>query len=63
MYTLVWSHVMSNQQNEAILERLYEEAYEQLVHQHPSWKAYISPEKMHNAAVELAKKRWENNYE
>ena len=54
---------MSNQQNEAILERLYEEAYEQLVQQHQSWRAYISEEKMHNAAVELAKKRWENNYD
>ena len=49
---------MSNTHNDAIMERLYDEAYEQLVQQHQSWRAYMSEEQLHNAAVELAKKRW-----
>ena len=53
---------MSNTHNDAIMERLYDEAYEQLVQQHQSWKAYMSEEQLHNAAVELAKKRWEFDY-
>ena len=54
---------MSNAHNDAIMERLYDEAYEQLVQQHQSWKAYMSEEQLHNAAVELAKKRFEEDYD
>ena len=54
---------MSNAHNDAIMERLYDEAYEQLVQQHQSWEAYMSEEQLHNAAVELAKKRWEFDYD
>ena len=50
---------MSNAHNEAIMERLYEEAYEEL------WGSYWihSQEQHHEAAVELAKKRWEFDYD
>lgn len=53
---------MSNQQNEAILERLYDEAYEELRPKYitESWKGYYD---LHYAAVDLAKQRWENDYE
>jgi len=54
---------MSNAHNEAIMERLYDEAYEQLVQQHQSWRAYMSEDELHNAAVELAKKRWAFDYD
>ena len=54
---------MSNLYHEAFMEQLYEEAYEQLVQQHPSWEAYMSEDELHNAAVELAKKRWEFDYD
>ena len=54
---------MSNPHHEAFMEQLYEEAYEQLVQQHQSWKAYMTEEELHNAAVELAKKRWEFDYD
>ena len=57
---------MSNQQNEAILERLYDEAYEELK---PSFDqkqyedmAYREAD-LHYAAVDLAKKRMELDYE
>lgn len=46
---------MSNIHNEEIMERLYDEAYEDL------WGSYVinNPEQHHNAAVKLAKKRFE----
>ena len=50
---------MSNHQNEQILERLYDEAYEQLVKHHQCWRAYMSEETLHEAAMALAKKRYE----
>ena len=61
---------MSNHQNEQILERLYDEAYEQLVKHHRDMKAlgYITDEvynnlmsekTLHEAAMALAKKRYE----
>ncbi len=45
---------MSNYYNEMILERLYDEAYEELK---PN---YADEKDLHKAAVELAQKRWEN---
>jgi len=54
---------VSNIHNEAIMERLYDEAYEQLVQQHQSWRAYMSEDELHEAAVELAKKRYEFDYD
>ena len=51
---------MSNLHNQEIMERLYEDAYEQLVYQHPSHYLYIDKEQMHNAIVELANQLWEN---
>ena len=50
---------MSNQQNDEILARLYDEAYEELR------PAYIFQEEyvLHYAAVDLAKQRWENDYD
>ena len=45
---------MSNYYNEMILERLYDEAYEELK---PN---YLDEQDLHEAAVELAQKRWEN---
>ncbi len=51
---------MSNLHNQEIMERLYDEAYEQLVQQHQSWRAYMSEDELHNATVELANQLWEN---
>jgi hypothetical protein len=48
---------MSNQQNEAILEQLYDEAVEELR------SFFVSEEDLHLAAVDLAKKRWETDYD
>ena len=50
---------MSNAHNEAIMERLYEEAREEL------YGAYWihTEEQMHEVAVELAKKRWAFDYD
>ena len=57
---------MSNQQNEAILERLYDEAYEELKplfdQKEYGDMAYRDTD-LHYAAVDLAKKRWEFDYE
>jgi hypothetical protein len=51
--------MMSNTYNEAIMERLYDEAYEDL------WGSYWihSQEQHHDAAVALAKKRFEEDYD
>ena len=62
---------MSNHQNEMILERLYDEAVEELLSRFKPYKMYghhsaclfRSEEDLHNAAVELAKKRWETDYD
>lgn len=48
---------MSNQQNEAILECLYDEAYEEL---RPKY-IFRDDYELHYAAVWLAKRRWEND--
>ena len=50
---------MSNAQNEAIMERLYDEAYEDL------WGSYWinNQEQHHEAAIALAKKRFEEGYD
>ena len=53
------SLTMSNQQNEGILERLYDEAYEELRPDYIFREEY----ELHYAAVDLAKQRWENDYE
>ena len=45
---------MSNYHNEMILERLYDEAYEELS------PRYENEYALHYAAVELAYKRWNN---
>ena len=50
---------MSNQQNDEILARLYDEAYEELRHDYIFREEY----ELHYAAVDLAKQRWENDYE
>ena len=55
---------MSNTHNEAIMERLYDEAYEELVKQLPiPWPADLDNDTLHGQAVALAKKRWEFDYE
>jgi|TARA_Y100000114_G_scaffold98125_1_gene91312 hypothetical protein len=53
---------MSNAHNEAIMERLYEEAWEELRPKYitESWKGYYD---LHYAAINLAKKRWEFDYD
>jgi len=57
---------MSNVHNEAILERLYDEAYEELKplfdQKEYGDMAYREAD-LHYAAVDLAKKRWENEDE
>ena len=50
---------MSNTHNEAIMERLYDEAYEEL---RPKY-IFRDEYELHNAAVWLAKPRWENDYD
>ena len=50
---------MSNQQNEGILERLYDEAYEELRPDYIFREEY----ELHYAAVDLAKQRWEGEHE
>ena len=47
---------MSNMQNDEIMERLYDEAYEELR------PRYDDEYALHYAAVELAQKRWEFDY-
>ena len=47
---------MSNMQNDEIMERLYDEAYEELS------PRYDDEYALHYAAVELAQKRWEFDY-
>ena len=55
---------MSNHQNEMTLERLYDEAIEELRPLFVSDDPYSHKEKdLHLAAVDLAKKRWETDYE
>ena len=55
---------MSNHQNEMTLERLYDEAIEEL---RPFFEPYLMygyrEEDLHLAAVDLAKKRWETEYD
>jgi len=55
---------VSNHQNEMTLERLYDEAIEEL---RPFFKPYLMygyrEEDLHRAAVDLAKKRWETEYD
>ena len=57
---------MSNVHNDAILERLYDEAYEELKplfdQKEYGDMAYREAD-LHYAAVDLAKKRWEFDYE
>ena len=54
---------MSNIHNEAIMERLYDEAYEELVKKQPiPWPTDLDNDTLHEAAVELAKKRFEFDY-
>ena len=54
---------MSNIHNEAIMERLYDEAYEELLKQQPiPWPTDFDNDTLHEAAVELAKKRFEFDY-
>ena len=57
---------MSNAQNDAILERLYDEAYEELkplFDQKECGDMAYKETDLHLAAVYLAKKRWEFDYE
>ena len=62
---------MSNHQNEMTLERLYDEAIEELLSRFKPYKMcghhyaclFQNEEDLHNAAVELAKKRWETDYD
>jgi|TARA_A100001391_G_scaffold71780_2_gene45777 hypothetical protein len=54
---------MSNYYNEMILERLYDEAYVQILEDNPRAPAENVREYMkfvHSEAVKLAQKRWEN---
>ena len=53
---------MSNYYNEMILERLYDEAYEELkpIHSIIMQRYHLDEQDLHEAAVELAQKRWEN---
>ena len=53
------SLTMSNQQNDEILARLYDEAYEELRPDYIFREEY----ELHYAAVDLAKQRWENDYD
>ena len=48
---------MSNARNEAIMERLYDEAWEELHAQ------IHDEEELHLACVELARKRWAFDYD
>ena len=50
---------MSNTQNEEIIMRLYDEAYEELRPDFIFQDEYV----LHCAAVDLAKQRWENDYD
>ena len=50
---------MSNEVNDAIIERLYDEAYEELRPDYIFREEY----ELHYAAVDRAKQRWENDYE
>ncbi len=57
---------MSNAQNDEIMERLYDEAYVQILKDNPRVPAediekYM--EYVHNEAVKLAQKRWEFDYD
>ena len=55
---------MSNHQNEMTLERLYDEAIEELRPLFVSGDPYsYREEDLHLAAVDLAKKRWETDYD
>ena len=57
---------MSNAHNDAILERLYDEAYEELkplFDQKEYGDMAYKEADLHHAAVDLAKKRWEFDYE
>ena len=50
---------MSNTNNQEIMERLYDEAYEELMKQYESKLSSFRIE-IHNAAIALAKKRFES---
>ncbi len=50
---------MSNTHNEAIMERLYEEAYEEL---RTKYCDSEDEHALHSAAIDLAKKRFEFDY-
>ena len=57
---------MSNAHNDAILERLYDEAYEELkplFDQKEYGDMAYREANLHYAAVDLAKKRWEFDYD
>ena len=55
---------MSNTYNEEVMERLYDEAYEELVKQQPIlWPADLDNDTLHEQAVALDKKRWEFDYD
>ena len=56
---------MSNIHNDAIMERLYDEAYVQILNDNPRVPAENVREYMkfvHSEAVKLAQKRWEFDY-
>lgn len=50
---------MSNTHNEAIMERLYDEAYEELRTKYCDGEDEYA---LHSAAIDLAKKRYEFDY-
>jgi hypothetical protein len=55
--------MMSNIHNDEIMERLYDEAYEELSIKYEFELVMPRDEyALHCAAVELAQKRWENDY-
>ena len=57
---------MSNIHNDAIMERLYDEAYAELEKKHPPAPAEDTvkyEEWLHNEAAKLAQKRWEFDYD
>ena len=52
---------MSNLHNQEIMERLYDEAYEELRPAYESkWSSFRL--EIHNAAIALAKQRFEDDY-
>jgi len=50
---------VSNIHNDAILERLFDEAWVELCNKHPD----LDEDTIYNMASELAQKRWEFDYD